>query len=393
MLEPADSLNKRIHSIDFLRGIIMIIMALDHVRDFFHISAMTADPTDPATTTPVLFFTRWITHFCAPVFVLLAGISAYLAGRKKTKKDLSLFLIKRGLWLIIFELVIFSFLFTFDPTYHAVFLQVLWVTGISMILLAILIYLPVPFLIMIGIVLIAGHNLLDRYNASSMSEVPIGYGILHQQFLKQYMPGYFIGGFYPLLPWPGIMIIGYCLGTLFATDYDAAKRRKYLFNIGLLTTILFFLLRAVNLYGDLVPWKSQQNFTATVLSFFNLTKYPPSLLFCCMTIGPALMLLAKLENVKAGWQKIPIVFGSVPLFYFGLHFFVIHLLCTIVFFASGYHFSQALGSMILFRPNDFGFSLGVVYLIWMAVVAGVYPICKKYSRYKATHHKWWLPYL
>ena len=384
---------KRIDSIDILRGIIMIIMALDHVRDFFHINAMTADPTDPATTTPILFFTRWITHYCAPVFVFLAGTSAFLAGRKKNKKELSVFLLKRGFWLVILEVTIFNFLFSFDPMFHFVGLQVIWVTGISMMLLAALIYLPLPVLFGIGLVIVAGHNMLDTFNSRNMPDTPVWWAMLHQQYFTQYAPGRFFGVLYPLLPWPGIMLLGYCLGALFVPGYDAVKRRRKLVWMGLMATVVFILLRWINVYGDLVPWTQQKNTTATIISFFNVTKYPPSLLYICMTIGPALILLAWLEKAKGKWERIIVIYGRVPMFYYLLHFFLIHFLCMVLFFATGHTMAQAAGGMMLFRPNDFGFSLGVVYLIWIAVVAALYPLCKRYSIYKSTHDHWWLSYL
>ena len=395
MSQPLIASKKRIDSIDMLRGIIMIIMALDHTRDFFHITASTADPTNPAITTPILFFTRWITHYCAPVFVFLAGTSVFLAGRKKTKKEMSVFLIKRGLWLAFLEIVIFNLIFSFDPMYHAIFLQVIWVTGISMVLMAGFIYLPVRTLFIIGIVLVAGHNLLDRFNVNAMGggQVPVWYGLLHQQFITQYAPGRIFGGFYPLLPWPGIMMLGYCLGSLFTADYDAVKRRKQLVQIGLMAIIAFFIFRWINVYGDLVPWSEQATTTRTIISFFNVTKYPPSLLYCCMTIGPALILLAWLEKVQSGWGSIVVIYGRVPMFYYLTHFFVLHVLCTIVFFATGHNMSEAAGGLMIFRPDNFGFSLPVVYAIWIVVVAGLYPLCKRYSIYKATHDYWWLSYL
>jgi len=384
---------KRIDSIDILRGMIMIIMALDHVRDFFHINAMVSDPTDPATTTPILFFTRWITHYCAPIFVFLAGTSIFLTGKKRTKKELSVFLLKRGLWLMTLELVIFNFLFSFDPGFHFVALQVIWVTGVSMVLMAGLIYLPLNALFIIGIVVIAGHNLLDNFNSPKMPDTPLWWGFLHQRYFTEYVPGRFLGILYPLLPWPGIMILGYCLGSLYVNGFDAVKRRRRLVGIGAATILVFFLLRWINVYGDLFKWTPQKNTTATIMSFFNVTKYPPSLLYICMTIGPGLILLAWLEKARAAWTNIVVIYGRVPMFYYLLHFFVIHFLCMIVFFATGHTMAQAASSMMLFRPNDFGFSLGVVYLIWIAIVAGLYPFCKWYSRYKATHTYWWLSYL
>ncbi len=384
---------KRIDSIDVLRGIIMIIMALDHVRDFFHITASTADPTDPATTTPFLFFTRWITHYCAPVFVFLAGTSVFLASRKKTKKEMSVFLIKRGIWLAVLEIVVVNLLFGFDPMYHFVGLQVIWVTGISMILMAGFIFLPVSVLLVIGLVMVGGHNMLDSLNATKMENTSLWWGLLHQQYFTQYAPGRFFGVLYPLIPWPGIMILGYCLGTLFTAEYDAVKRRKLLMQIGVMTVVVFFVVRWLNVYGDLVPWTGRAETTRTIISFFNVTKYPPSLLYCCMTLGPALILLAWLEKVKAGWGSVAVIYGRVPMFYYLLHFFLIHLLCVIAFFATGHKISEAITGMMLFRPDNFGFSLPVVYGIWIFVVGSLYPLCKRYSIYKATHDYWWLSYL
>jgi len=384
---------KRIDSIDILRGIIMIIMALDHVRDFFHIDASTSDPTNPATTTPILFFTRWITHFCAPLFVFLAGTSIFLTGRKRSKKELSVFLIKRGIWLMVLEITIFNLLFGFDPLYHFIGLQVIWVTGVSMVLMAALIYIPLNVLLVLGFVIIAGHNVLDTFNVQRPASPSIWWAILHQQFFTQYAPGRSFMVLYPLLPWPGIMILGYCTGSLFVNGYDAAKRRRILVRIGVSAILVFLLLRWVNVYGDLRPWSVQKNTTATILSYFNVTKYPPSLLYICMTIGPGLILLAWLEKAKAKWANVVVIYGRVPMFYYLIHFFVIHLLCTIAFFATGHNMSEAGTGLMMFRPDDFGFSLGVVYLIWIAVVAGLYPLCKWYSRYKATHDHWWLSYL
>jgi len=384
---------KRIDSIDILRGIIMIIMALDHTRDFFHIDAMTGDPTNPETTTPILFFTRWITHFCAPVFVFLAGTSAFLTGRKRTKNELSIFLVKRGLWLIVLEITIFNFLFSFDPFFHFIGLQVIWVTGISMIFLAALIYLPINTLFIIGLVIIAGHNFLDAFNSRSMSNTPVWWALLHQQYFTQYATGRSFMVLYPIIPWPGIMLLGYCLGSLYTPGYDAAKRRSKLVWMGISAILFFLVLRWINMYGDLVPWTERKTTTATIISYFNVTKYPPSLSYICMTIGPALILLAWLEKLKAKWGSIVVIYGRVPMFYYLLHFFVLHFVCMIVFFITGHTMEQAAGGMMMFRPNDFGFSLGVVYLIWVALIVALYPLCKRYSIYKASHDKWWLSYL
>jgi uncharacterized membrane protein len=386
----------RIQSVDVLRGVVMIIMALDHTRDFFHIAA---DPTNMATTTPALFFTRWITHFCAPVFVFLSGTSAYLSGRRKTKKELSSFLIKRGIWLVIIELTVFNFLLTFDPGYHFLAVQVLWVIGVSMIILGLLCRLSVPVLLTIGCLLIFGHNLLDAFDATTPGATRLWWGLLHQQSFFPYDDKRIFAVLYPLLPWPGVMMAGYCLGTLYTTTFPAAKRRKILFMIGSVVTVLFVVLRLINVYGDPIPWAVQKSGIMTALSFLNVTKYPPSLLFLCMTLGPALLFLGLLEKInrnaefKSNAVKIVSIYGRVPLFYFLFHFFVLHLLLMILFFVNGHSMEQATSGFIYFKPEVGGYSLKVVYLIWLAVVVALYPVCKWYDRLKSSHKKWWLSYL
>lgn len=383
----------RISSIDILRGLVMIIMALDHVRDFFHISAMVEDPTNLNSTTPALFFTRWITHYCAPIFVFLSGTSAFLSGRKKTKKELSSFLLKRGLFLMVLEIVVVNFLIVFDPLYRFIGLQVIWVIGLSMVLLSFLIYLPLRVLFIIGIVMVVGHNMLDGFNYNNMNEVPLWYAFFHQQLFTSYAEGRFFAILYPLIPWPGVMLLGYCMGSWYVKEFDPAKRKRLLLGWGLTTIAAFFVLRWVNVYGDLVPWSTQKDNVMTIISFFNVTKYPPSLLYLCMTLGPALLLLIWLEKVKAGWTNIVSVYGRVPMFYYLLHFFTIHVLCIILFFATGRPVSDIAAGNFAFRPNDFGFSLPIVYLIWIAVVAGLYPLCRKYDQFKQHNKRWWTGYL
>lgn len=384
----------RISSIDILRGLVMIIMALDHVRDFFHISAMVEDPSNLNTTTPGLFFTRWITHYCAPIFVFLSGTSAFLSGQKKTKKELSSFLLKRGLFLMVLEIVVINFLVVFDPLYRFIGLQVIWVIGLSMVLLSFLLYLPLRVLFIVGIVMVAGHNMLDGFNYNNMNEIPFWHAFFHQQMFTSYAEGRFFAVLYPLIPWPGVMLLGYCMGAWYVKEFDAAKRKRLLLGWGSAIIIAFFVLRWVNVYGDLVPWSTQKDNTMTIISFFNVTKYPPSLLYLCMTLGPALLLLIWLEKVKAGWTNVVSVYGRVPMFYYLLHFFTIHVLCIIVFFATGRPISDIGAGNFAFRPNDFGFSLPIVYLIWIAVVAGLYPLCKQYDKYKLNNkQKWWTGYL
>jgi len=383
----------RISSIDILRGLVMIIMALDHVRDFFHISAMVEDPTNLNTTTPSLFFTRWITHYCAPIFVFLSGTSAFLSGQKKTKKELSSFVLKRGLFLMVLEIVVINFLVVFDPLYRFIGLQVIWVIGLSMVILSFLLYLPLRVLFIIGIVMVVGHNMLDGFNYNNMNEIPFWHAFFHQQMFTSYAEGRFFAVLYPLIPWPGVMLLGYCMGAWYVKEFDAAKRKRLLLGWGLATMAAFFILRWVNVYGDLVPWSTQKDNTMTIISFFNVTKYPPSLLYLCMTLGPALLLLIWLEKVKAGWTNVVSVYGRVPMFYYLLHFFTIHVLCIIAFFAVGRPLSDMAAGNFAFRPNDFGFTLPIVYLIWIAVVAGLYPLCKRYDTFKQHNKRWWTGYL
>jgi len=380
----------RIHSIDILRGIVMIIMALDHTRDFLHIPS---DPTNLQTTTPILFFTRWITHFCAPVFVFLSGTSAFLSGRKKTKKELSSFLFKRGIWLIIIEVTIFNLLLTFDPTYSFLAVQVLWVIGFSMIILAAAIYLPIKAIFLIGLIIVCGHNLLDTFDFAKPTETPLWWGFLHQQSFFPYSPNRLFAILYPLLPWPGVMMLGYGVGSLYKKETDAKKRRRILMTSGIIVTLFFIALRFTNVYGDPFEWHSQKNLIFTILSFLNTTKYPASLLFLSMTLGPALVFLSLFENTNGKWSKVVSVYGRVPFFYFLIHFFLIHLICMILFFAKGHTLSQANTGLLHFQAPDQGVPLGIVYLIWLAVIVVLYPVCKKYDRLKSSYKKWWFSYL
>jgi uncharacterized membrane protein len=380
----------RVSTVDILRGLVMIIMALDHTRDFFHHGT---DPSNLATTTPILFFTRWITHFCAPVFVFLSGTSAYLSGRRKTKAELSSFLFKRGIWLVLVELIVFNLFLTFNPTYSFLVVQVIWVIGLSMIILAATVWLPIPVIFTIGIILVFGHDLLDPFNFTGKVPTPLWWGLLHQQAFIPYGSGRIFGVLYPLIPWPGVMMLGYCLGSLYRVEYPAAKRRQQLIVAGLVCIVLFVVVRWSNVYGDPSLWSPQRSPAITIVSFFNTSKYPPSLLFLLMTLGPALVVLSLLEKAKGGWTNIVSVYGKVPFFYFFVHFFVIHFVCMILFFLNGHTMAQANTGMLFFRPADFGYSLGVVYLIWIALVLFMYPLCKAYGKYKARHSHWWLSYI
>jgi uncharacterized membrane protein len=405
----------RIDSIDLLRGIVMVIMMLDHTRDFVHNASFLYDPTDLTKTSTAIFFTRWITHFCAPVFVLLAGTGIYLqAARGKSKKELSRFLFTRGLWLIVLEFTVVrcGALFNFDYRFLGP-MQVIWVIGVSMIIMAALIHLPTILVGTFGVALIVLHNLLDGIRVTGWrgpdSPVPSVGGklwmILHQPF-----EGFPIDGFpspivfviYPLIPWVGVMAAGYALGVVY--EKDVATRRRILLILGGVTTVLFIIIRATNLYGDSSPWSQQKNAWFTVLSFVDTTKYPPSLLFLLMTIGPALLALALFEyesvkHVRYGLLRrlrdALVTFGRVPLFFYLLQWPTAHLFGVLLNLVAGkpvkWMFETPLGMQG--APEGVGFDLWVVYAAWIAGVLLLYPLCKWFAGVKQRRRDWWLSYL
>ncbi|MEN9598372.1 MAG: hypothetical protein RL596_683 [Bacteroidota bacterium] len=392
--------NKRIESIDILRGIVMVIMALDHVRDFLHIEAFTDDPLNLTTTTPVLYFTRWITHLCAPIFVLLSGVSIYLQSLRKTKKELTSFLIKRGLWLIIIELVIISFAWTFNPNFNFVPLGVFWAIGISMLILALAIHLPFTMILILGCIIVFGHNLLDRLEAAKDFKGGFWWALLHNGKWSPYAysPNHYLIIIYPFIPWTGLMMIGYCTGIFFTPNFTSEVRQKILLRIGCTLILLFAILRFINVYGDPVAWSQQKNGLYTFLSFMNVNKYPPSLLYLSITIGIAFILLSIIEKYKNRFTDTVSIFGRTAFFYYIVHFFIIHLFLTIVFYAQGHTTQEALDSAknipFLFALPGNGFSLLGIYCIWICLVIALYPLCKWYDTYKTKNkHIWWLSYL
>jgi uncharacterized membrane protein len=387
----------RVEFIDFLRGLVMIIMALDHVRMYFALGTWYAEPTNLATTTPLLFFTRWITHFCAPVFVFLAGTSAFLYGMKKTNvKDTAWFLFTRGLWLVFVELVIVNFAWTFDPTYSFLILQVIWAIGISMVVLSGLVFLPRSLIFAAGLILVFGHNLLDPITVQGSSITDMIWYTLHQPNAVS-MDGTLINFVYPVLPWIGLMALGYAFGTFYQQGFPVEQRRRWLLGIGVTATLLFILLRGFNLYGEPREWDAQSSPVFTLLSFLNTTKYPPSLHFLLMTMGPALIFLALIEPLEKWLPKPVSVFGRVPFFFYILHLYVIHALAMLLLVyqereAGEYIFSAE--NLMSGSLSDFGLSLGAVYVVWGIVVILLYPLCKWYQRYRENHpSKWWLRYL
>ena len=393
---------KRIESIDIIRGIAMVIMALDHTRDYFHIGANLDDPLNLSTTTPILFFTRWITHFCAPIFVFLSGTSIYLQSLRKTKKELGIFLLKRGLWLIIAEWVIVAFAWTFNPFYNIIPFQVIWAIGISMVILGlmVLIRLPYKIIFLLGVIIVVGHNLLDIPEAAPGFKASFAWDLFHHGVFSPYefSPNRFALLVYPFPAWTGVMMLGYCAGALFTPAFSPEQRRKLLARIGLGLIIFFIALRFSNVYGDPVDWATQKNSFYTFLSFINVDKYPPSLLYLCITIGTALLLLAYLEKIKNSFTNSMLVFGRTAFFYYIIHIYLIHFLAAICFFARGHSFEDAKNvgknfPFLFVAPGE-GYNLWVVYGVWLAVVIMLYPLCKRYDKYKTSHkEKWWLSYL
>jgi uncharacterized membrane protein len=398
MQQTFTSNKKRIESIDLLRGIVIVIMALDHVRDYFHAANFVYDPTDLAQTNAPVFFTRWITNFCAPVFVFLAGTSAFLVGERKTKSALSAFLLKRGLWLMLLEVSVISFAWNFNPHYPTFRLQVIWILGLSMVCMSALIYLPPQIILAAGLLILFTHNLFDNLHVTGNGFSDFLLAELHER--KRFsFGGHFVTTGYSLLPWLSTMMLGYCFGALYKKDIDAAVRKKKLLLIGSMAIAIFVLVRGINVYGDMQPWKVQPSFIMTICSFLNVTKYPPSLLYTLMTLGPALIALALLEKPLSRFGQIIIVYGRVPLFFYILHLFLIHLLAIVAVVASGRPWTQMIFTTMQNAKDSpwltgYGFSLAGTYLVWLLVVVLLYPLCKWYDRYKSNHkEKWWLSYL
>lgn len=387
----------RIESIDLLRGIVMIIMALDHVRDYFHHDAFLYSPTDINKTNVFLFFTRFVTHYCAPVFVFLAGISAYLYGSKRSKRELSFYLLTRGLWLVLVELFIVTLAWTFNPSYPVFNLQVIWAIGISMIVLSAIIYLKRIYILLTGIVLIAAHNLLDTVHVPGNGLATFLWSLLHEP--ADFVVGRFaIFVRYPVLPWIGIMALGYFFGGLYNAEYDTVKRKKTLLYTGFAAIAFFILLRYFNFYGDAAPFSVQRNTVFSILSFLNVTKYPPSLLYTLITLGPAIIFLSLAEKPLNTITKKIVVFGRVPFFYYVIHLYLIHLLAIIGAVISGYNWSAMILSDRVNRVpalKSYGFNLLTVYFIWIGLIVFLYPCCKWFDRYKRDHQSMqrWLSYL
>lgn len=373
----------------------MIIMALDHVRDLAHVNSIVQSPTNLSTTTPLLFFTRWITYLCAPIFVFLAGVSAYISSKNKRNISQSRkFLLKRGLWLILLEFTLVNFGIYFDPGFHNFIFEVIAAIGFGFIILSLMLKLSLKTVSIIGLVIIFSHNLLPL--------IPFGQGSVVKSILSPLFGSVvfavtshtnFVMG-YPPVPWFGIMLVGFATGRLF--EFPGDKRKNIFLKIGLSALLLFAVLRFINIYGDPSLWSSQKNALYTFLSFMNVTKYPPSLLFCLITLGTMFLTLAFAEQAQNRFTNIASVYGKVPLFYFLVHFYLIHFIMIVLLFLQGFHWSHLdFASGTFGRPKgvESGVGLWAVYLIWICAVLVLYKPCVWFGKYKAGHKQWWLKYI
>jgi uncharacterized membrane protein len=378
----------RLNSIDTLRGLVMIVMALDHTRDFFANGGF--NPRDVTDT--ALFLTRWVTHFCAPTFIFLAGISAFLYGAQgRSTREVSRFLVTRGLWLVLIEFTVVRLGWSFDIHFNYFVAQVIFAIGVSMVALSAIVHLPRGAIVAIGLAMIAGHNALDGIKAEQLGAAAPLWNLLHQPGLFDIAPGVKFIVLYPLVPWIGVMAAGYALGPVFAQE--RAARVPQLFMLGAAVTLGFVVLRATNLYGDPAPWAIQDTLPATVLSFINCEKYPPSLLYLAMTLGPALMLVAALESVRGPVADWIATFGRVPFFYYVAHIFLLHALAVLFAWVTIGEIGFLFGRLAGRKPATYGMDVADIYAVWLAVVVSLYPLCRWFAGIKRRRTEWWWSYL
>jgi len=382
----------RIASIDWLRGVVMVLMALDHVRFFF--TNVPLPPENMQRTWLALFMTRWVTHFCAPLFFFLAGVSAFLSGRRRP--DASRWLATRGMWLVLLELTVIGFGWNFTPGYS--FAGVIWALGWSMVILSLVVRLDVRFVAALSLVVIAGHDLLARIRPESFGRLDVLWRLLH-------VPGPARVGshewlvLYPLIPWFAVMSLGYACGVVWT--WDSPRRRQFLLWSGTAATLLFIALRVANAYGNPASGgSSNQPFTVysdtakTFISLLNVAKYPPSLQFLLMTLGPSLIVLWIAERWLTS-QTMLITFGRVPMFYYICHLYLIHIAALAIAVAMGQP-SQWLGwrgDQSVIPPPGYGYGLPVVYAVWAGIVAILYAPCRMFERIKRERQRAWLKLL
>lgn len=394
-INSSPALNKRIHSIDIVRGIVMVIMALDHIRDLMHVSSLTQSPTDLNTTTPFLFFTRWITYLCAPTFVFLSGTSAYLSMKRRGDIDATRkFLLKRGLWLILMEFTLVNFALWFDVQFRILMLQVIAAIGAGFIILSFLLKVNLKTIGLVSLLIIFSHNLLQFLPQINSKAISVLLNIFFVPGPQTVSKDFIFFTAYPVIPWAVMLLLGFSFGKVF--EREAASQKKYLLNCSVIALLLFIILRFVNVYGDPFPWSAQKETAMTVVSFFNVTKYAPSLQFDLLFFGIMFLLLWLTTDLSGWFQNIFSVYGKVPMFYYLIHLYLIRLAVFVMVFAQGFHWKD-----LLFRPFQFGrpasgsgISLGMVYLVWLLIVVLLYPLCKWYGNYKMQHkEKEWLRYL
>jgi uncharacterized membrane protein len=378
----------RLVSVDLLRGVVMVIMALDHTRDYF--SASRVNPLDPDKTTLALYLTRWVTHFCAPTFVFLAGTGAFLSlGRGKPRAELSSFLLKRGLFLVVLEVTVVRIGWTFNFDYQIVWVQVIWALGVSMIVLGLLVrFFSDTVIGVFGVAMIALHNAFDGIKVQHQGEFLLGappsdwiLAVLHERRAPVV---------YPVIPWIGVMAAGFAFGHVMR--FDAERRRRTLARLGAALVAGFLVLRALAVYGDPNPWKPRADTVASLMVFFDVEKYPPSLLFLMITLGPMFLALAWLERAGPTMERAFLAYGRVPLFYYVAHIYLIHVSMVVAGVVTGYR-AKELFVPFFMLPRGYGFSLDVVYAVWIAMVLGLYPACRWFAELKATRKDWWLGYM
>ncbi len=375
-----------------LRGAIMIVMALDHVRDFVHASSI--DPVDMQHTWPALFFTRWITHFCAPLFMFLAGTGAFLSlARGRSRKELAHFLITRGLFLIVVENTVMRMGWMFRLYFLPIRASILWALGWSMIALAGMIFLRRAWLLAISAAMILLHNAFDAVQAEAWGRFRWLWGILHEPGNYLYTARHvaILSVLYPLIPWIGVMGLGFAFGAILRMEMT--RRRRVLYVLGTTLIVCFAVLRWTNVYGDPHPWAHFPGFAMTLVSFLNCQKYPPSLLYLLMTIGPGILALPVLEKAGGRVSRWVVLYGRVPMFYYILHIYVAHAIACGVALVAERSIPWVPVTAMKFVPPNWGFSLWVVYLVWMATFVSLYPLCLWYAQLKRRRNDWWLSYI
>ncbi len=369
-------------------------MALDHTRDMFHFSGYEYDPMDAAHTVPAVFLTRLTTRLCAPTFILLAGVAAWLQhGRGKSKQELSMFLVQRGLWLVFLEATVISFGWAFSIPY-LIFFQVMWAIGIAMVVLAGLVWLPQRIVCCIGVAIVAGHNLLDQVPPAIAARLDFFWTILHTGGQWPAGKSAVLLMTYPVLAWTGVMALGFGLGPVFVSSW----RNRFFVTVGTSMLALFFLLRWCNRYGDPHPWIPGSSFTQTAMHFLNVQKYPPSLMYLCLTLGFTLLLAALFDRCHGRLTWLFGVFGKAPLFTYVVHIYLLHAANVALLMMTGRPtvgtFDQTRTAFL--EPERLagsGFSLAVVFAVWLGVIVLLYPFCRYWAKVKSHNRSWWISYL